>query len=318
MENTNNNSFHQNDNKKPTNKTPFIIAGAIGVIALALAGYFFYQSTEKGNANEKIDTLKTPKDTIAQKSIDSLKIPNEYDEYEESPYSEEIIIAKEITFPTGQKLRFGDKVFVDNEKSNTNEKIVYLNDPIKNPGTLGTPIKIKAEMLIYSYSFDDYKKYFSISPYVNLPASVKKTLLNENKKYKNGSTYELTQNAKRAKHSFAKGDFDGDGSIDYAFLMDNNEGSQESRILIISINKSDNSAYVTYSEYFDDRLIMNSFKKGSFVFMGAENSNLEKTPVDGIMITNGAYSEIAIIFDNLNQKYQIYDQAPANIDGDYY
>ncbi|WP_372472954.1 hypothetical protein AB4865_09120 [Capnocytophaga sp. ARDL2] len=308
MEETNN-PVDPNHQPKSSNKTPLIIGSIVGALALGVGGYFLvFNKAEKVDLNSRLDSLKMKRDSIklAEKK-DSLNMPMDYeDEY--MSYEEQVIIAKEITFPTGQKLKFGDRVFVDYQKSTTNEKVVYLNNPYKNPGTLEHPIKINASNLMNEYSFEDYKKYFSIAPYSELPASVKKVLLNENNKYKNNATYIMTQNAQRAKSSLAIGDFDSDGSTDYAVIMDNVEGSQESRLVIVSVNKVSNEAYVSYTEYYNDRLIINSYKKGSLIYMNTRE--LVKAPHDGIILQN-PHGKLSVIYDSKAQKYIEYSQKPT-------
>ena len=48
--------------------------------------------------------------------------------------------------------------------------------------------------------------------------------------YHDGRTYNVTQNADRAKSTLSTGDFDGDGVKDYAVILDDNEG-QVSRLV---------------------------------------------------------------------------------------
>ena len=156
--------------------------------------------------------------------------------------------------------------------------IIYLNNPHKVPSTKQYPISVDDEVLIDSYSFTEFKNSFSLPPFSSLPPGVKKVIL-EADGYHDGRTYNVTQNADRAKSTLSTGDFDGDGVKDYAVILDDNEGQVS-------------------------RLDMNS---SSFI----------KAPRDGVLISNEV-GGLVVIYDTNAQKYKTYEQQPiATADSDY-
>lgn len=305
MEN-NNQVPKEQEEIKISKKSFYIGGGVLGFLVLAIAGYFIFGNKNKAeNTPPKLDSLAVKSDSALVKK-DSLKT----EEYEEGyePYGEYVIVANTLSLPNGQKLNFGDKVYVDFEKSTETNKVIYLNNPAEVPSAKNSPISVNDDVIIDNYSFDDFKKYFLSAPYSTLPAGVKKLLLGQNKTYKDNKVYELTQNAQRAKSTLAVGDFDGDGSKDYAVALDENEYGQQSRLVIISINKATKSAYLAFASNFSDRVKIKSFVKGASVYMDSEN--FVKAPQDGILLAN-EYGSVAIIYDANAQKYKVYDQSPT-------
>ena len=310
MENLNNenqeNQEQKNDEIKISKRSLYIAFSIIGALILGGSGYFVFFGKNKDA--EKVvpqnDSVLVNKDSTKVAKKDSLS--DEYDgEYD--PYTSYKVISNTLTLPNGQKLNFGDEVYLDEEKSSSGNSIIYLNNPHKVPSTKQYPISVDDEVLIDSYSFTEFKNSFS------LPPGVKKVIL-EADGYHDGRTYNVTQNADRAKSTLSTGDFDGDGVKDYAVILDDNEG-QVSRLVIISINKVTKKPYVSFAENYNDKLKLKSFSKGASIYMNS--SSFIKAPRDGVLISNEV-GGLVVIYDTNAQKYKTYEQQPiATADSDY-
>ena len=313
MENLNNeNQEQKNDDIKISKRSLYIAFSIIGALILGVSGYFVFFGKNKDA--EKVvpqnDSALVHKDSAKVAKKDSLS--DEYDgEYD--PYTLYKVISNTLTLPNGQKLNFGDEVYLDEEKSSSGNSIIYLNNPHKVPSTKQYPISVDDEVLIDSYSFTEFKNSFSLPPFSSLPPGVKKVIL-EADGYHDGKTYNVTQNADRAKSTLSTGDFDGDGVKDYAVILDDNEG-QVSRLVIISINKVTKKPYVSFAENYNDKLKLKSFSKGASIYMNS--SSFIKAPRDGVLISNEV-GGLVVIYDTNAQKYKTYEQQPiATADSDY-
>lgn len=311
------NNFHiqqepennHSDEVSISKKTIYTVAAILGVALLGIGIYFgfFHKKQNKPPVNtvsvSVTDSTNTPTQDTALAKTDSATQATKEEEYygeEESPYSEYRVIAKTLPVATGQ-LKFGDVVYSDETKSTESSKVIYLQNPATATGG-GTAYTVNANYLIYDYRFEDYKKNFSLAPFSDLGAGVKKLLLESN--YSSGNSYAITQNAERAKSSVAFGDFDGDGQRDVAVLMDNNE-KQISRLLVICINSATKQPYLAFAENYSDKMKINSFKKGASVFMNSDE--FSGAPQDGI-IAQAEDVKIAIIYDKDLQKFKTYYQ----------
>jgi hypothetical protein len=316
MENLNNenqeNQEQKNDEIKISKRSLYIAFSIIGALILGVSGYFVFFGKNK-DAEKVIsqnDSVLVNKDSAKVAKKDSLSGDYE-DEYD--PYTLYKVISNTLTLPNGQKLNFGDEVYLDEEKSSSGNSIIYLNNPHKVPSTKQYPISVDDEVLIDSYSFTEFKNSFSLPPFSSLPPGVKKVIL-EADGYHDGRTYNVTQNADRAKSTLSTGDFDGDGVKDYAVILDDNEG-QVSRLVIISINKVTKKPYVSFAENYNDKLKLKSFSKGASIYMNS--SSFIKAPRDGVLISNEV-GGLVVIYDTNAQKYKTYEQQPiATADSDY-
>lgn len=289
---------------------------ALGVLGLALAAFFLTRGEkDKKRTTTTTQTLPPPvavqKDTLTVRDSAQAVGETEYEGEEGEPFGEEYSIANEAylkTTPSTEgaiagKLGFGNKIWVDYRSSNPNGyKKVYTTDPAQ--GT-AKPYYVVDYVLVYSGVFDDFKKYFSLPPFSSLGTKVKRLILDND--YSNQTSYEITQNADRAKNTFAYGDYDGDGIMDVAVVLDNNE-DQESRLLIICTNKSTKDPYLAYASNYGDKLRINGFKKFSSVYMNGDA--LENSPQDGVMLQGEGFKH-AVIYDNSVQKFHIYNQNPS-------
>jgi hypothetical protein len=316
MENLNNenqeNQEQKNDEIKISKRSLYIAFSIIGALILGVSGYFvfFGKNKEAKKVVPQNDSVLVNKDSAKVAKKDSLSgdYEGEYD-----PYTLYKVISNTLTLPNGQKLNFGDEVYLDEEKSSSGNSIIYLNNPHKVPSTKQYPISVDDEVLIDSYSFTEFKNSFSLPPFSSLPPGVKKVIL-EADGYHDGRTYNVTQNADRAKSTLSTGDFDGDGVKDYAVILDDNEG-QVSRLVIISINKVTKKPYVSFAENYNDKLKLKSFSKGASIYMNS--SSFIKAPRDGVLISNEV-GGLVVIYDTNAQKYKTYEQQPiATADSDY-
>ena len=316
MENLNNenqeNQEQKNDEIKISKRSLYIAFSIIGALILGVSGYFvfFGKNKEAKKVVPQNDSVLVNKDSAKVAKKDSLS--DEY-EGEYDPYALYKVISNTLTLPNGQKLNFGDEVYLDVEKSTSGNSIIYLNNPYKVPSTKQYPISVDDEVLIDAYSFTEFKNSFSLPPFSSLPPGVKKVILDADG-YHNGRTYNVTQNADRAKSTLSTGDFDGDGVKDYAVILGDNEG-QVSRLVIISINKVTKKPYVSFAENYNDKLKLKSFSKGASIYMNS--SSFIKAPRDGVLISNEV-GGLVVIYDTNAQKYKTYEQQPiATADSDY-
>ena len=316
MENLNNenqeNQEQKNDEIKISKRSLYIAFSIIGALILGVSGYFVYfgknKDAEKVFSQNDSSLVNKYSAKVAKKDSLSGDYEGEYD-----PYTLYKVISNSLTLPNGQKLNFGDEVYLDEEKSSSGNSIIYLNNPHKVPSTKQYPISVDDEVLIDSYSFTEFKNSFSLPPFSSLPPGVKKVIL-EADGYHDGRTYNVTQNADRAKSTLSTGDFDGDGVKDYAVILDDNEG-QVSRLVIISINKVTKKPYVSFAENYNDKLKLKSFSKGASIYMNS--SSFIKAPRDGVLVSNEV-GGLVVIYDTNAQKYKTYEQQPiATADSDY-
>ena len=296
----NNNDFNQEKKENITiSKKSLYIAGGVALaLVLLIGGYFaFSNKNEAKDTVVKNDSLAVKKDS-ATINADSLKNSEGYDE--ESPYQSYSLIANAVSLPNGQKLKFGDRVFIHYENEGQEFKTAYLNDPTQYPSAKNNPVSLNENMIIPTYSFEDFKNNFSLAPYSALPSVMKKLLNEENNK--------IAQNESRAKSTLASGDFDGDGIKDIAVILDDNE-RQYSRLLVICSNEATKKPYVAFAQNYPTRYKVRSFKKGASIYM--DTSDLVKAPQDGVIIEN-QNSSYVVIYNSKNQSFEYYVQEPAN------
>ena len=304
----NNNDFNQEKKENVTisKKSLYIGGGVVLALILLIGGYFaFSNKNEAKDTVVKNDSLAVKKDSTTIKA-DSLKNSEGYDE--ESPYQSYSLISNAVSLPNGQKLKFGDRVFIHYENEGQEFKTAYLNDPTQYPSAKNNPISLNENMIIPTYSFEDFKNNFSLAPYSALPSVMKKILIEENNKYVNGGNYKIAQNESRAKSTLASGDFDGDGIKDIAVILDDNE-RQYSRLLVICSNEVTKKPYVAFAQNYSARYKVRGFKKGASIYMNT--SDLVKAPQDGVIIEN-QNSSYVVIYNSKNQSFEYYVQEPTN------
>lgn len=292
-----------------------LIIGAIAVLVLGIAAYFIFFNKKETTSNEsKKDSLlvKAPvKDSVR---VDSTRVTNGDDEFEDEgyePYTESYVISNEAflrSVPNAnddskvQSLKFGERVYRDNRESPNGYAKVYLSDPGSGKTTTSQPYYLTESVVVSTYEFNDFKKYFSLAPFSGLASKTKKLILDED--YSDGTDYEITQNGDRAKSTLAYGDFDQDGLGDVAIVLDNNE-KQTSRLLIICTNKATKEPYLAFAENYSDKVRVNSFRKGASVFMNTDE--FTPSPSDGIIV-NGEDIKLAVIYEKSSQKFKTYYQ----------
>ena len=306
------NNLNQENQSSGNKQKRNIIIGVIATVIILLTAGFLYMSKKQkpdaGDNDIKVDS------TYVTVKADSAKVaPNEeYDDEEGyEPYSENFVVANEAYLraePSNAEttiiktMRFGNRLYVDNDGSeNSGFAKVYLDKPVGNK-TSGQAFYITRSAIVEQYQFEEFRKYFSLSPFSELASKTKKLILDED--YSNGTQYEVTQNADRAKYTLTYGDFDKDGVPDVAIVLDNNE-KQISRLLIICTNNTTKEPYLAFAENYSDKVKISSFKKGASVIMNSED--LIPSPNDGVII-QGEDIKLAIIYDNSLQKFKTYYQ----------
>lgn len=294
----------QNNQPKDNNKQSlkYIIISAIALL-IAVASYFIFKQKNDPNVTPKItktDSILKKNDSLNRKiNADSLttKIHEEGDEEGET-YGNFVYVGKGQVLGEKQ-LKFGDVVYVDYQKSGEGKKIVYLENPYEK---INLPTyNINSDNLIDESTFESYKKNFSLVPFTSLPSSVKDLILDNH--YSNGNDYSITQNEERAKSTICYGDFDGDNSKDFAILLDNNE-KQISRLLVICTNSATKKPYIGFAENYNDKMRINSFKKGASILIDSE---MQSADMDGIIL-KGEDLKLAIVYEKNLQKFKTFYQ----------
>lgn len=309
-------------NKPEDNKNRNLIIAAVAVLVLAVAAYFIFFNKKKVETKE-LDTTTMVKDSAKTAVvIDSAAIfravekaagsgEGEYDEEGYERISESYVISNEAYLRNApsasdatmvRSLKFGERVYVLNEQAVNGYTKVYLSKPTNAKMPQEQEYYLTESVVVSQYQFDEYKKFFSIAPFSTLASKTKKLILDEDSS--NGTSYELTQNSDRAKYALSYGDFDKDGLMDVAIVLDNNE-KQTSRLLVICTNKATKEPYLGFAENYTDKIRINTFKKGASVFMNSED--FMASPNDGIIVT-GEDIKLAIIYDNGLQKFKSYFQ----------
>jgi hypothetical protein len=301
-----NNTTQREQSYQPKENNQNIKYIIISVIALviAVAAYFLFKQKNKDNT--------TPKTSITNNILqnkDSLKDINKTDSLttntmeegdEEGESFGSYVYVKNGEVLGNKQLKFGEVVYVDYQKSNDERKVIYLDNPY-GKDKLPPSYTISASNLIEESSFESYKKNFSLVPFTTLPPSVKDLILEND--YSNGNDYSITQNDERAKSTICYGDFDGDNLKDFAVLLDNNE-KQISRLLIICTNSATQKPYIGFAENYNDKMRINSFKKGASIIIDSE---LQPSEMDGIIL-KGEDLKIGVVYDKNLQKFKTFYQ----------
>lgn len=301
----------QQPNNNPKNKQQlYYIIG--GVAALLIAGLVYFLVVKKDDKKPEVVKTEAKKDSL--KVSDSTKLDqSEEGDGEEGyePYTENFIIAKdanlrdapnvEASTVTGN-LKFGQKIFVDNSFDNPTFAKVYLSKPANTKDVSAQPYYMLKSNVVEYYNFDEFKQSFSLGRFAELDAKVKRLILDN--KYNDGTTYLVTQNAERAKNTIAYGDFDADGQLDVAVILDNNE-KQSSRLLIICTNQNSKEPYLAFAENYSDKMRLSAFKKKALIIMDTED--LVPSPVDGVLL-NSENAKLVVTYDKNNQKFRTYYQ----------
>ena len=329
MESNNENNINSQNNETTElqKKNKILTYALIGVGALLIGGAIFYFVNGKKEVTtttpEKIDSSKYFQPKVASDSVKvdsastkaSTNSDSEYDEEGYEPYSEYFVIANEAYIRnspsetsevSSSKLKFGDRVWVDNSYQGGKYSKIYFAQPSKsNPQTA---YYVADYVVTYESDFEEFKKYFSLKPFAGLATKTKKLIMAND--YSESRSYNLTQNLDRSKSAICYGDFDSDGLQDVAVVLDNNE-SQYSRLLVICTNAATKDPYLAYAENYSDKMRINSFKKGASVYM--DSSSLVSSPSDGVILV-AEDAKIGLIYDRQNQKFRTYYQSASSYD----
>ncbi len=313
------NNIISNSNTSNKNKLLYIIIAILAVLVIALLSYLFIfkgdnASISKKNAMDSLAIENTTNKIKADTNVVAKKGQNEYEGEEEyyEPYTESYIIANEAFLRSApnldatskvKSLHFGDKLYVkDFYNTNGDFYKVYLTKPVNEDNPSEQGYYISNTTVVEGYSFDEFKKSFSLDPFSGLDSKVKKLILDED--YYDGKKYDVSQNSDRVKTAICFGDFDQDGIKDIAVALDNNE-KQQSRLLIICHNKASKEPYLAFADNYSEKIKINSFKKGAKMFMDTEE--FVSSPIDGVIIKTEE-SKLAVIYDSDNLKFKTFSQ----------
>ncbi|MFC6269690.1 hypothetical protein [Frigoriflavimonas asaccharolytica] len=303
------------DHKNNNNRN--IIIAVIATLFLAIAAYFlFFNKKDKevvSNSEMGIKDTSEVGAAIVDTTNSAMNTERNTDEYgeEEEYVTESYVIANEAylrSTPSSdaasmvKSMKFGDKIYVKNSENINGYSTVYLSKPANEKNITEQPYYLLESTAVSQYQYEEFKEYFSIKPFSGLGSKTKKLIIE--KAYNDGVDYKVTQNVDRAKNCLSYGDYDKDGVMDVAIVLDNNE-KQVSRLLIICTNKATKDPYLAYAENYSDKIKVNTFKKGASVFMNTDD--FTPSPNDGVIV-QGEDVKIAIIYDAGNQKFKTYYQ----------
>lgn len=311
-----NNPNFDNGNPNKNNNNRNILLAVLGTLLLAAAIYFIFLKNKDKKEVEKVemaneDTVTTQK-VLEEDSLAKFNRDQEGEYYEEEEYvTESYVVANEAYLRSSpsaspdtkvNSMKFGDKVYVKSGENTNGYSTVYLSKPANEKNITEQPYYLLESTVVSQYEYKQFKEFFSLAPFSTLASKTKKLILDKN--YDNGVDYKVTQNSDRAKNALSYGDFDRDGITDVAIVLDNNE-KQASRLLIICTNKATKDPYLAFAENYSDKVKINSFKKGSSIFMNTDE--FMTSPNDGIIV-RGEDVKIAMIYDNGLQKFKSYYQ----------
>jgi hypothetical protein len=195
---------------------------------------------------------------------------------------------------------YSDESILENERKN-GFVAVYRTKPKK---ISDKPFGYVSEKVIVSqYEFDNYKESFSLKEFSILDVKIKKAIIENS--YYNNQSYTLTQNSQRAPHVLTTGDFDGDGTKEFAVILDNVQDGAASSLLIFLTNKETKEFYLTFRESYTDFFKINFLQKGSTILENAQETVLSN---DAISIMADEYKTIAFVYDSEAGKFISYEQ----------
>lgn len=297
------------------NKTKYILA--IGALLLIAGGVWFlaFKGT-KGETPTTINVNDTTQVNINLADKDSLEKNGFYASenyviantaFVRSSADKNASILDSVKF--GQKLYtknvlfdeeggegvVGDEALLANEKNN-GYVAVYTSKPV----TLSQkPIGFILEStLVEQYSFNDYKKYFSLPEFAKLDSKIKRTIIDEN--YFEGNSYHLTENASRSPFVTAIGDFDGDNIKDFAVMLDNMEKEYSSLIIFLT-NKTTKEPYLAFRRTFQDFFKVKTFPKNSI-----NPANGTKMTYDAVTMYGAGYANQLYYYNVETNKFENY------------
>lgn len=296
-----------------------LILGLCFLVILGLLGYIVFSpkaieevKINDDKQNDKVLAVEPEK--VKEDSVKVTKVEKKFDEYGEEidPYTKTYIIANSAYLRTSpdksnnavETLHFGEVLYVKDFYENRSGPYVevYKTKP-REGDSYPSRYYIATSTLVEEYSFDEFKKAFSLSPFSKLDSKTKKIILDND--YYDQTRYTPTQNADRATQCVAYGDFDNDGLQDVAVILDNTQ-RQSSYLLVICTNKVTKEPYVAYSKDFNGYYRINSFKKGAKIFKNS--SNLVPSPIDGLILQYGSYNKNALLMDTNTKDYDLYPQ----------
>ena len=312
-----NNQNQTTEELKKKNNLLYIIIGILSLVLISFAIYLF--TSKKEDKKEEIAEKTLNKDSISSNLSNSSKdtlnvkmISDEGEDYEEyEKYTESYVIGSEVFLRDApskdankvKSLFFGNKLYVKDYYDDKDYYTVYLTKPVNEKNPTEQSYYVLSSTIVTSDEFNQFKTSFSLDPYSKLDSKVKKLILDEN--YSESVNYEVSQNSDRVKNTICFGDFDQDNLRDVVVILDNNE-KQYSRLLVICNNKGSNEPYLAYAENFDDKVLINSFKKGAKIFDGTSD-DLVSSPRDGVIL-NTESSKYVIMYDPKYQKFKSFAQ----------
>jgi hypothetical protein len=312
------NQIEENETNKY--KRPLIVIVLIVIITVITAYYF-----TKGKAVSKeipiaINDTIIKKDSLSKTEKESLEKNGFYAELNFAVANKAYIRSAPNKAPNNiiDTLDFGQNFYVKNvygdEGDDTYSDESLLENERKNgfvaiyktrPKKISDkPFGYVSEKVIVSqYEFDNYKESFSLKEFSKLDVKIKKAIIQNS--YFNSQSYTLTQNSQRAPYVLTMGDFDSDGTKEFAVILDNVENGAASSLLIFLTNRETKEFYLAFRESYTDFFKINLLQKGSTILENAQETVLSN---DAISIMADEYKTIAFVYDSEAGKFISYEQ----------
>ncbi len=176
------------------------------------------------------------------------------------------------------------------------------------------------------YHYDDYSNIFTSKETQNLPAYIKKGIVQyvwDKRSSESNSLMSIvfTQNPDRLRHVIAYGDFDTDGQDDdVGVVLESGDGGGSCYQLVLCYNDDTRKAYIAYQETLYCNVTISGFRKGALIFMDSET--LVKAPNDGIIqLLPSTYhnNKYAILYAPASRAFEAFTQKPkSEIEADLY
>ncbi len=218
-------------------------------------------------------------------------------------------------YNTLYKLRFGTKVYTKNiDKENINDIDVdesLVNRETKNgfvaiysvkPITLSEkPVGYMAvEDIIEKSEFKNFKPKPEKSPPLVLPSDIQAVI--ESNLTIDGVAYQFIQDEERYNNSLSYGDYNDDGTTDFAIVLDNADQS-ESILLLYVLQPNRDKYNLMYKKVHSPLMKIKTVLKDTKISVNFEVTSF---PIDGIYITNNEPATYFQIYNAVDKSFMVF------------